>query len=150
MSDVRPAPVGLEGARRRGCLWSLENPPEEHESSQIARMFRRSCSHRWSSEPAPAAQPRVSQGASRHSGVLKRYSRYVGLAIREQEVVALLLVDGWHEVEPGSFYIDAYEYIHDDGSVSAGGIGVGFHAEDAERGEMAGPLSSVLAVRIVR
>jgi hypothetical protein len=74
----------------------------------------------------------------------------MSLAIREQEVVAVLLVDGWHEVDPGSFYIDAYEYIHDDGSVAAGGIGVGFHAEDAERGEMAGPLSSVLAVKIVR
>jgi hypothetical protein len=77
---------------------------------------------------------------------LKRMS----LAIREKEVVAVLLADGWHEVEPGSFYIDSYEYIHDDGSLSAGGIGVGFHAEDLERGEMAGPLTSVIAVKIVR
>ena len=80
----------------------------------------------------------------------KLLSDAMGLAIREQEVVAVLLADGWHEVDRGSFSIDAYEYIHDDGSLAAGGIGVGFHAEDRERGEMAGPLSSVLAVRIVR
>jgi hypothetical protein len=74
----------------------------------------------------------------------------MSLAIREQEVVGILLGDGWHGVEPGSFFIDAYEYIHDDGSLSAGGIGFGFHAEDLERGELAGPLSSILAVSIRR
>jgi hypothetical protein len=74
----------------------------------------------------------------------------MSLALREQDVVAVLLADGWHEVEPGSFFIDAYEYIHDDGSLSAGGIGVGFHAEDLKLGESAGPLSSIVAVRIRR
>ena len=52
----------------------------------------------------------------------------MSLAIREQEVVAVLLADGWHDVKPRSFFIDAYEYIHDDGSLSAGGVGFGFHA----------------------
>jgi hypothetical protein len=86
--------------------------------------------------PCPSSTPVVSSAMS--------------LAIREQEVVAILLGDGWHGVEPGSFFIDAYEYIHDDGSLSAGGIGFGFHAEDLERGELAGPLSSILAVSIRR
>ena len=74
----------------------------------------------------------------------------MSLAIREQEVVGMLLADGWHDVEPGTFFIDSYEYIHEDGSLSVGGIGAGFHAEDLKQGEMAGPLSSILAVRIVR
>jgi hypothetical protein len=96
------------------------------------------------------APPRSQIPLTAHSGLdIDSLSR-MSLAIREQEVVAVLLADGWHEVKPRSFFIDAYEYIHDDGSLSAGGVGFGFHAEDLERGELAGPLSSILAVTIRR
>lgn len=94
----------------------------------------------------------------------------MSLAIDPGEVTAVLLVDGWHEVEPGSFYLDSYEFAEpgDNGHILHGGgdsgiCAVGFACTTVLSplgGEIeiplsfastiSGPLTSILAVRTDR
>lgn len=89
----------------------------------------------------------------------------MSLAINPDEVVAVLLVDGWHRVEDDSFTLDAYEFIEPhpnpdrDGLMLHGGGQYGVCAngfcfrevigrgEDREVVLTQGPLTAVLAVR---
>jgi len=65
-------------------------------------------------------------------------------------VVAVLLADGWHRIEPGSFSVGSLDF----------GVGVdlgvpGFRFEEADAGRpyqptvLAGPVDSIIAVREV-
>jgi hypothetical protein len=47
----------------------------------------------------------------------------MSLAIEVNDVVEVLLPDGWHPVVDGSFEIDGYEFLHED-IVRVGGGGV--------------------------
>lgn len=71
-------------------------------------------------------------------------------------VEAVLLVDGWHQVFPQTFDLGDYRYVHATGKKVAnlhdGGPGFGF-SERTSGGEIhrvAGPVSSILAVRYSR
>jgi hypothetical protein len=75
------------------------------------------------------------------------------LAIDPNEIDAVLLATGWHEVIDWSFALDGYEYVDgDSGHVlhargESGVCGTGFSFVDTEGGVMSGPLTAVLAVR---
>ncbi|MEN4399657.1 hypothetical protein A5768_08265 [Mycolicibacterium fortuitum] len=76
----------------------------------------------------------------------------MSLAINTDDVTAVLLADGWHDVSNSSFDIDSYEYIWEDDLVFGGGRdplipASGFSFSDALGRRIAGPLTSVLAVR---
>jgi hypothetical protein len=80
----------------------------------------------------------------------KKGNQRMSLAIDPESVSAVLMADGWHEIERGTFRLDAYEYLQDGlGSLDFGSAGFCF---DTERGGMmagsrvAGPLTSILAV----
>jgi hypothetical protein len=89
----------------------------------------------------------------------------LSLAIDIDKVVAVLLTDGWHNVEGASFVLDSYEYVwHDDDDpahlelVHGGGnsdvCATGFRflerVDDVvERFWTSGPLTAILAVREV-
>jgi len=90
----------------------------------------------------------------------------MSLDIDPQRVMRVLLADGWHEVSPGTFDLDSYEYckprpegvkeeysdiLH--GGGASGICATGFVFEDGdgnqiEGSKVAGPLSSILAVRL--
>lgn len=77
----------------------------------------------------------------------------MSLAIDVDDVTAVLLADGWHEIarledsEIASFDVDAYEFVMGHRLLVAD-VGAGFEFIDAGTGaRMCGPLSSVLAVR---
>ena len=73
-----------------------------------------------------------------------------GIAVAPDQVVAVLLADGWHRIVPGSFSV---------GTLSFGaeaGLGTpGFRFEQADNGSpyspatLAGPLGGIIAVRQV-
>lgn len=77
----------------------------------------------------------------------------MSLYIDVDHVTEVLLADGWHPVINDSFTIDSYEFQRNDDMVllrggqdpliSAGGFGF----EESRNVFMAGPLTSVLAVR---
>lgn len=75
----------------------------------------------------------------------------MSLCIDTDEVVAVLLSDGWHEVIDQSFDLDAYEFewegrcIHGGGNSEVCATGFGFKTTGAQR--MYGPLTAILAVR---
>lgn len=79
----------------------------------------------------------------------------MSLAINPANVTGVLLADGWHDVEPGSFAIDAYEYVEPDGFVALGGgtvagvpsTGFAFALAAEDQFGITGPLTSILAVR---
>jgi hypothetical protein len=73
----------------------------------------------------------------------------VSLAIHPETVLAVLLTDGrWHEVEVGSFDIDAYEFVFTGEDTPCAGGGEGFDFTPAHGGpRVCGPLTSILAVR---
>jgi hypothetical protein len=73
-----------------------------------------------------------------------------GTTIATTNVVAVLLADGWHRVVQGSFSVGALGFgLHADPGTP------GFCLEEADHGSpyrpatLAGPLSSILAVRLV-
>ncbi len=82
----------------------------------------------------------------------------MSLAIDVDDVTAVLLADGWHQVADASFTLDSYEYLwaaggpQDDPMILHGGgrngiCAIGFDFEEKGSGRIAGPLSSILAVR---
>jgi len=75
----------------------------------------------------------------------------VSLALEMDDVVAVLLADGWHDVENHSFELDAYEFKWEAGwgedHYVSGMCSTGFGFR--ENGlQIAGPLTAVLAVRL--
>jgi hypothetical protein len=80
----------------------------------------------------------------------------VSLHIEPTDVRAVLLADGWHEVEPESFYLDSYEYVYEDdhgeldiahGGGQSGVCATGFAFKSPEQLRTCGPLTAILAVR---
>lgn len=75
----------------------------------------------------------------------------MSLAIQVDEITAVLLADGWHDVHGKSFDIDSYEFkserllLHGGGRDGISASGFDFTAADGIR--LTGPLSSILAVR---
>jgi hypothetical protein len=79
----------------------------------------------------------------------------MSLAIEVNDVVEVLLPDGWHPVVDGSFEIDGYEFLHED-IVRVGGGGVeGISATGATWKEPSGewvacPFPQIRAVKYKR
>lgn len=75
----------------------------------------------------------------------------MSLPIDVDKVRAVLLADGWHKVEGGSFNLDSYEFFHGDRRIHGGGepgvCSVGFIFQSGA-GILAGPLAAILAVRL--
>jgi hypothetical protein len=79
----------------------------------------------------------------------------VGFMSREiapEEVIEVLLADGWHPVSPGAFSVDADHYIHAQTARfrmgdPGGDYTPGFLFEEFTGEWVTGPLTSVLAVR---
>jgi hypothetical protein len=89
----------------------------------------------------------------------------MSLAIDIDKVYEVLLPDGWHKVANNSFYLDAYEYIHQHptrgsqldfgGGEGKGAPSTGFGFTEVLGGvgdmpletTIEGPVSSILAVR---
>jgi hypothetical protein len=83
----------------------------------------------------------------------------MSLSIVAETVVAVLLADGWHRVDPNSFGLDSYEFVEsEDGYVLHGGgdsgvcaTGFSFMSDDLDQqGEQVfiqGPLTAILAVK---
>lgn len=89
----------------------------------------------------------------------------MSLKIDPAEIIAALLADGWHDVEPNSFDIDSYEFVvpapddpgpleDDEDFVMHGGGQSGvcasgfFFVERKTASRFAGPLTSLLAIRL--
>ena len=68
----------------------------------------------------------------------------MSLRIQIDDITAVLLSDGWHQVIGGSFDIDAYEFMADDELAHNGGSGFVF--VDWTEATITGPMSSVIAV----
>jgi hypothetical protein len=81
----------------------------------------------------------------------------MSLAINPDEVVAVLLSDGWHLVKDSSFALDGYEYVDAEDSIlnssksdRTGVTGFRFTEQiDIGDSTIAGPISAVYAVRLV-
>jgi hypothetical protein len=75
----------------------------------------------------------------------------VSLAIDLDDVTAVLLSDGWHQVANSSFAIDAYEYVFQGDTTHGGGAGgitsSGYTFKEMDGTWLSGPLTAVLAVR---
>ena len=76
----------------------------------------------------------------------------MSLRIDVDKVVAVLLADGWHEVADQSFDTDAYEFVHDGGTILSGGqsdgvCATGFTFTTKEAHRVSGPLTAILAVK---
>jgi hypothetical protein len=77
---------------------------------------------------------------------------FMSLAINPELITKILLADGWHEVEPNSLIIDAYEYV-EDGVFLFGGsstnsltdTGASWREKDGTRVDC--PMTAILAVR---
>lgn len=78
----------------------------------------------------------------------------MSLGLPVNEIRAVLLADRWHEVEAGSFTVDAYEFMEGNTAVARGDGHViseaGFMFRETGGQILAGPLSSILAIRIPR
>jgi hypothetical protein len=79
----------------------------------------------------------------------------MSLAINPATVGRVLLADGWHDVAPSTFSLDAYEYVEGGdfkllSEADAERVGIcpsGFRFDDNVTGwTIAGPLTSVVAV----
>lgn len=75
----------------------------------------------------------------------------MSLYIDVDKVTEVLLADGWHAVEDGSFDLDSYEYHHGDHMLHGGGnygvCATGFTFRNADGHSMFGPLTAILAVK---
>jgi hypothetical protein len=75
----------------------------------------------------------------------------VSLGIQVDNVTAVLLADGWHQVGNHSFDIDAYEFMHGTLTVHGGGWGgvttSGYAFAEPDGTILSGPLTAILAVR---
>ena len=84
----------------------------------------------------------------------------MSLTIHTNDVVAVLLADGWHAVADHSFDCDAYELLLDptltaycaagDGRIAQGKESTGAGWVQPNGDEVCCPLSSILAVKIKR
>lgn len=79
----------------------------------------------------------------------------MSLAINVDDVVAVLLTDGWYEVYGRSFDIDTYEYTAGEGRLISfdpeSGVGVtylGFVFTNSDGDRVAGPMTAIQAVRV--
>lgn len=74
----------------------------------------------------------------------------MSLAIQSNNIVRVLLADGWHDVKKRSFDIDAFEVMEGGLCIHKGGqsdiCASGFRFLSEEGMWIAGPLTSVLAV----
>lgn len=84
----------------------------------------------------------------------------MSLAIDPEDVTHVLLPDGWHHVQPGTFILDSFEFV-DGADDSVGGILLGggreplvaalgyeFQERGASEGTtLAGPINRLYAVR---
>jgi hypothetical protein len=78
------------------------------------------------------------------------------LTFNVDRVHEVLLADGWHPITEGSFVVDHYEYLDPAGrsvwaGAEAGGQvtgGEGFQFAESDGQMFAGPLTSLLAVRL--
>jgi hypothetical protein len=76
----------------------------------------------------------------------------MSLNIDTDSITAVLLADGWHEIIPKTFRLDAYEFIEEGEIVHKGGqsgvSATGFNFQDRETHMIiSGPLTAILAVR---
>jgi hypothetical protein len=75
----------------------------------------------------------------------------MSLLIDVRKITAVLLADGWHNVTPGTFNLDSFEFGVGDDCIHYGGNGgvcsTGFEFKDDNGDLIAGPLTAVLAVR---
>ena len=76
----------------------------------------------------------------------------MSLAIEVDDVVEVMMHDGWHPVVDGSFEIDSYEFLHADMVRVGGGSVEGISATGARWKEPSGvwvacPFPQILAVK---
>lgn len=76
----------------------------------------------------------------------------MSLAIETSKVTAVLLADGWHEVDRDSFDLDSYEFTDGSrlllgGGMCAGVPATGFSFNDRIGVTISGPLTSILALQ---
>ena len=78
----------------------------------------------------------------------------MSLGISVDRVQSVLLADGWHDVAGASFNLDTYEYFQGDQRVPKDEQGsvrsTGFGFRELSGNLLYGPLTAILAVRIVR
>jgi hypothetical protein len=90
---------------------------------------------------------------------ISRRESAVSLLIDVDEVVEVLLEDGWHPVVDSSFTLDAYEFIWQEegsqgsphvlhGGGQSGITAAGFAFKEITGSYLLGPLTSVLALRL--
>jgi hypothetical protein len=78
----------------------------------------------------------------------------MSLAIDVDEITHVLLADGWHEIEQGSFFLDSYEYVagvnyellHGGGHSGICATGFRFRVRQSSF-TTEGPLTSIIAIR---
>ena len=69
------------------------------------------------------------------------------------KVKSVLLADGWHDIAGASFNVGAYEYVYGGAAAlggQSGGSSTGFGFREPSGDHLYGPLTAILAVRIVR
>jgi hypothetical protein len=84
----------------------------------------------------------------------------MSIYLQVDDIIGVLLADGWHVVSDASFYLDAYEFVtgsegaaddDDDPELlyngESQGCSTGFEFVDPVGDRIAGPLTSILAVR---
>ena len=78
----------------------------------------------------------------------------MSISISVDKVKTVLLADGWHDVAGASFKVGAYEYARGDTTVfpsrQLGENPAGFEFREPSGDHLYGPLTAILAVRIVR
>lgn len=75
----------------------------------------------------------------------------MSLNVELDQVHAVLLADGWHELDPGTLSLGPYEFFADGLSLHRGGNSgtcpTGFEFNEVGGTRIAGPLTSILAYR---
>lgn len=74
----------------------------------------------------------------------------LSLKIDIDDVIGVLLHDGWHAVAENSFDLDSYEFVDDGETVHGGGesgiTATGFQFKSDKGRLIAGPLTAIIAV----
>ena len=77
----------------------------------------------------------------------------MSLDIDVAKVRAVLLPNGWMDVKPGSFEIDTFRFHGERMAVESGGpdeaASTGFRFRDANGNLVCGPMTSIMALRII-
>ena len=74
----------------------------------------------------------------------------MSLHIDTKKVEAVLLADGWHQVQARTFRMDSYQYVEGEREVPSGGSGVPFTGGtwmEPNGTVVACPVTAILAVR---